>query len=277
MIELLKTALARFKRHRAPRMAAALAYYTLFSLAPLLVLLVAMASFVVSTDTARNQLLTQVEEVAGDEIAETIGDLVSARTDGQSESAWPGSVVGFGLLFVAASGVFLHLQESLNTVWEVPMEETTGLMAALWKRLKGFAAILGLGAGFLLFTAGSGLLALFASQVEERLPSAGPLIRVLNPLVAIAGVTFMFALVFRYLPGQRADWRIAVRGASATTVLVGVGALAIGVLFSFVDPGASFGRFAAIVVLLVYVYYLSQAFLIGAEITAELEQQAAQA
>lgn len=273
--ELGKAALGRFKRHRAPRMAAALAYYTLFSLAPVLVLLVAMASVVVSTDTARDRLLSPIEEVAGSEIADTVGGLVSARTDGDSGSGWLASIVGVGLLFAAASGVFLHLQESLNTVWEVPIEETTGMMPAVWKRLKGFAAIVGLGSGLILFTAGAGLVALFADEIEGWLPSAGLAIQFLNPLIALGGVTLVFALTYRFLPGEPPSWRTSVHGALVTTILVGLGGLVIGMLFSIVNPGASFGRFAAIVILLVYVYYLAQAFLLGAEVTAELEARRA--
>ena len=272
LVPLAKGALACFKRHRVPRMAAALAYYTLFSLAPLLLLLFAIAGFVVGDDAAQDTLLNQIEEVAGEDIAATLDDLVAAR-DGSAGNDVIATVVGFVLLFVGASGVFLQLQASLNTVWEIPIEETTGLVPMLWKRLRGFAAVLVLGLGLIVFTVGTGMVAYFADELAERMPTANTVIQVLNPLVALAGVSALLALVFRYLPARRIRWRIAGMGGLIATVLMALGSIVIGLLFAFADPGASFGRFAAIVVLLVYIYYIAQAFFLGAEVTAALDRE----
>lgn len=272
-VPLLKQAIDGFKRHRAPRMAAALAYYTLFSLAPLLVLLFAIAGFAVGDDAAEETFLTQVEEVAGENIASTLDDLVSAR-DGGTGNDVIASAFGLVLLFVGASGVFLQLQASLNTVWEIPIEETTGLVPMLWKRLRGFAAVLVLGIGLIAFTVGTGLVAFFADEIGDRMPTANSIIQVLNPLVALVGVSALMALVFRYLPARRVDWRTAGLGGLFTTVVIVLGSAVIGVVFALSDPGASFGRFAAIVVLLVYIYYIAQAFFFGAEMTVALDRRA---
>ncbi len=269
-VPLIKQAMAGFKRHRVPRMAAALAYYTLFSLAPLLLLLFAIAGFVVGDDAAQDTFLAQVEEVAGEDIAATLDDLVSAR-DGGTGNDVIASVFGLVLLFVGASGVFLQLQASLNTVWEIPIEETTGLVPMLWKRLRGFAAVLVLGIGLIVFTVGTGLVAYFADEIAERMPTGNAIIQVLNPLVAILGVSALMALVFRYLPARQVSWRVAGLGGLLTTVVIILGSAVIGVVFALSDPGASFGRFAAIVVLLVYIYYLAQAFFLGAEITVAID------
>lgn len=263
------TAVHGFRVHRLPRLAAALAYYTLFSLAPLLVIMFGIAGLVLGDDAgAQDDLFTQMESAVGEEITDTIRSLVEARQEAGTGGDIVAAVVGSLLLFVGASGVFLQLQDSLNTVWDVPLAEVKGLMATLRKRVVGFAAVLLLGILLAVFVAGSTAVAFLAGEISERLGGLGILVQMINVLVAFLGVSLVTALVFKYMPATEVPWAAAWRGGAITTVLMALGSAAIGLLFGYSSPGSSFGRFAALIVLLVFIYYISQIFFLGAEVTS---------
>lgn len=253
-------------------MAAALAYYTIFSLAPLLILLFSLAGLIFEDDAARETLFEQVEAAAGSGIADTVADLVAARSGGGGSGTFA-TVLGFLFLFVGASGLFLQLRASLNTVWDIPQEETSGMLNIVRARVSGFAAVLVLASALLIFTVGSGLVAFFAEEIEDAVPAFSVVIQILNPIVAILGVGAVIAILFRLLPAGELSWRIALRGGVVTTLLMAIGAVLVGVLFSFSNPGDSFGQFAAIIVLLVFIYYLAQSFFLGAEVTAAMDRR----
>lgn len=263
-----RTALHGFRAHRLPRLAAALAYYTLFSLAPLLVIMFGIAGFILGDDAAAQmELFEQMESAVGEDITSTIRSLVEARDSGGAGDVVATAAGGL-LLFVGASGLFAQLQDSLNTVWDVPLEEIKGVMATIRKRIVGFIAVVLLGVLLIVFVVGSTAVAFFASEISERIGGYGILVQIVNPLIAYLGVSLIVALVFKFLPAADVPWRAAWRGGSMTTLLMAAGSALIGVLFGFSDPGSSFGQFAAIIVLLVYIYYIAQIFFLGAEFTS---------
>ena len=262
------TALRGFREHRLTRLAAALAYYALFSLAPLLVIVFGIAGIVWGDTTAQEELFSQLESAVGDDITDTVRTLVDAREGSGRSGDIVATAVGAVLLFVGASGVFLQLQDSLNTVWDVPLDQVKGIGATVRKRILGFVAVIVLGVLLTAFIAGSAAVAFFASEISDRLGGLNIAVQIATPLVAFLGVSFIIALIFKFMPKTSVPWGAAWKGGMATTVLLALGAAVIGALFGIADPGASFGEFASIIVLLVFIYYMSQIFFLGAEVTA---------
>lgn len=257
-----------FVRHRLPRMAAALAYYTLISLAPSLLIALVIARAVVRNDSAETQLFENLANTVGDGMASTIESLVTAQgglTGGRGIAA---TAVGALILFIGASGVFQALQSALNTVWDIPIEEVRGVLRTLRRRLIGVVAVLVMGLLLGVFVIGGTLIGLLAGEIVDRFGGLGLLVQAANPLIAFLGVSVVTALIFQVMPARRVPWRAAWAGGVLTNLMLALGSATIGLLFSYANPGESFGQFAAIIVLLVYLYYVAQIFLFGAELTA---------
>jgi len=271
LLPIFSNALDGFARHRLPRLAATLAYYTMFSLAPVLViaLVVARAALPESGDfDVDTELFTQLAATVGKSMATTIQSLVTAQegVDGGGDVA--ASIVSGVVLFIGASSMFQALQDALNTVWDIPVDEVRGIVRSVVRRLYGVASVIVIGVLMSLFVVGATVVAIIASDWD----GLGAVVQGVNALIAFLGVSVVTALVFQWLPARRVPWRAAWAGGVLTTLMLGLGSLGIALLFASVNPGAAFGQFAAIIVLLVYIYYTAQIFLLGAELTAAYVQ-----
>ena len=271
LLSIFRNAFDGFARHRLPRLAATLAYYTLFSLAPLLViaLVIARAALPESSDfDVDTELFTQLASTVGSSMATTIQSLVTSQegVDGGGDMA--ASIVSGVVLFIGASGMFQALQDALNTVWDIPIDDVRGLIRSLLRRVYGVISVVVIGILMSLFVVGATVVAL----VTRDWNGFGVVVQVLNALVAFLGVSVVTALVFQWLPARRVPWRAAWAGGVLTTMMLGLGSVGSAFLFATVNPGAAFGQFAAIIVLLVYIYYTAQIFLLGAELTAAYVQ-----
>ena len=262
------TAFDGFARHRLPRLAAALAYYTLFSLAPLLIIALVIARAVLRDNAVESDLFSQLADVVGESLAATIESLVTVGDGLSGGQGLAASVVGGLILFIGASGMFQQIQDALNTVWDIPISEVRGLLRSLQRRLYGVISVFIIGILLSLFVVGGTIVAVLAGDIVDRLGGLGVLLGAVNPLIAFLGVSVVSALVFQWLPARSVPWRAAWAGGVLTTGLLLIGSGLIGLLFAYANPGASFGQFAAIIVLLVYLYYTAQIFLFGAELTA---------
>ena len=258
-----------FARHRLPRLAATLAYYTLFSVAPLLVIaiVIARAALPARIDVD-SELFAQLVATVGASMAETIQSLVTAQEGVDGGGDVTASVVSGVVLFIGASGTFQALQDALNTVWDIPIDEVRGILRSLIRRLYGVVSVLVIGVLMSLFVVGATVVAFITSEWN----GLGTVVQALNALIAFLGVSVVTALVFQWLPARRVPWRAAWAGGVLTTLMLVMGSLAIGLLIANANPGATFGQFAAIIVLLVYIYYTAQIFLLGAELTAAYVQ-----
>lgn len=258
-----------FARHRLPRLAATLAYYTLFSVAPLLVIaiVIARAALPARIDVD-SELFAQLVATVGASMAETIQSLVTAQEGVDGGGDVTASVVSGVVLFIGASGTFQALQDALNTVWDIPIDEVRGILRSLIRRLYGVVSVLVIGVLMSLFVVGATVVAFITSERN----GLGTVVQALNALIAFLGVSVVTALVFQWLPARRVPWRAAWAGGVLTTLMLVMGSLAIGLLIANANPGAAFGQFAAIIVLLVYIYYTAQIFLLGAELTAAYVQ-----
>ncbi len=262
-VELLKSTASKWNYHNAPRLGAALAYYALLSVAPLLILLVAICGLVFK-QTAERQLLQQVAAVAGYSSAKTVRMLLESTHRANGLLA---AVVALLSLLFGASGVFVELRAALNTIWEAPPQASTW-RGFLWQRLASFAMVIALG---LLLLASLILSAVF-TMVEKFFSGVVPLhFTVLseagNFFISLAGMAVLFALIFKFVPEVSIHWRDVAIGAIATAVFFSIGKTLLALYLGTAGVGSAYGAAGSLVALIVWVYYSAQIFLFGAVFT----------
>jgi membrane protein len=263
--ELIREAATEWNRHNAPRLGAALAYYTVLSLAPAVVFAIAVASFVFGERAAQGQVYWQIKDFTGDAGATAVQMLLrAAHRPGAGIIA---SLLGFSALLLGASGVFLELRSALNYIWGVPAQHDTGLWAIIRARLFSFAMVLGIGFLLLLSLVASAVLQGAGALLAPYLPTPPAILETLNFVLSLAATSFLFALIYRIVPEVRVAWRDIVIGAVTTAALFTAGKFLIGIYLGRASVGSAYGAAGSIVVLLVWVYYSSQIFLFGAEFT----------
>ena len=254
-----------FLDDRGPRMGAALAYYTLFSLAPLLLIVVSVAGLVWGGDAVRGELVEQLQTLLGASAATTIEQML--KSVAWPAGGWLNTAVGLGLMLVGATTVFAELQDALDTIWCVPARPVQGWWAWLHARLLSFGLILGL--TFLLLV--SLLLGALLSAAETWWkPWFGQWLYVAaiaNAVVSQGLVVAVFALIFKWMPRARIAWRDVMLGALVTAGLFELGRKGIGAYLQSSGVASGFGAAASVVALLVWVYFSAQILLLGAEFT----------
>jgi membrane protein len=261
MYELLKCAVKRFIAKDTFTMGAALAYYTAFSLAPLLIIAVAIAGLIFGEQAAQGYLSTELQGALGETVAKAVEEMVkNARQSGDGAFA---SVIGLIVLLFGAGGVFGQLQTSLNAIWDVP-PTSSGLWQFLRARFLSFGMVLGI--CFLL------LVSLIASTAISALSKSLPLgtafmAQAINQVLSFAAITALFALIYRILPDRHIDWQDVGLGAAFTALLFTVGKYLIGLYLGKGSATSAFGAAGSLAVILLWVYYASQILLFGAQFT----------
>ena len=260
---------------RAPSMGAALAYYTLFSLAPLLLIAISVAGAVFGIDAARSEILAQLSGLLGAEGAAAVANLLdSVRRNDQSIS---GTLLGLALLLIGATTVFVELQDSLDRIWKVapsaptkpdtPSAVHNAWLLLLRARLMSFGLILGL--GFLLMVS-LALSAALAAWGRWWAPAFGRwelLLTAANHAVGFGLTATVFASIYKFMPRERIGWQDVWLGSAVTALLFTLGKAAIGWYIGSSGVASGFGAASSVVVLLVWVYGSAQLFLLGAEFT----------
>ena len=248
---------------KAPRLAAALSYYTVFSLPPLLVLLVGIGGFVLGTDVVQERLMDQIGQLVGDDSALMLDQ---AMGEAQNTGTGVAVLIGVGALLLGATGVFGQLQDALNTIWEASPEKAGGVWGLIRTRLLSLAAVFG--TAFLL------LVSLAVSAVIGGIIDTAGQIATLEPflivmdLVTSAGViTVLFALMFKFLPDVEIAWRDVWFGAFITAVLFVIGKFGIGLYLSMSDVGSAYGAAGSLIIILAWIYYSALILFFGAELT----------
>jgi membrane protein len=249
----------------AARLAAALAYYALLSLAPLIVITVAVVGWFIGADAARGRVAGELSAVVGGEAAQGIQAV--AQSAKSPAAGVVSTVVGVVTLFVGASGVFGELQSSLNTVWEVAPKPGRGIMGQLRDRFLSFTMVLGVAFLLLVSLIITSVLSAAGSFMAGALPGGEALWQLLNFVLSLAVVTALFALIFKVVPDAKIQWRDVWLGAAVTAVLFTIGKLLLGLYLGKAAPGSSYGAAGSIIALVVWVYYAAQILLIGAEFT----------
>ena len=265
VFKLLKETSDAWMEDNALRLSAALAYYSIFSIAPLLVISISIAGLVLGEDAVRGQLTEQLQGTIGRQAAEAVQTMVqsaSKRSDG-----WLGASVGFATLMLGASGVFGQLKDALNTIWEVKARGGAGVGGFLRARLLNFGMVLVI--GFLLLTSLLLTTAFAAlSGYFEKLVGVPVFFGVLVGLgVSISLDTVLFAFIFKVLPDAQIEWRHVWTGAAVTALLFELGKFGLGIYLGRESTASSFGAAGSVVLLLLWVYYASAILMFGAEFT----------
>lgn len=263
MFSILKQTGKEFLDDDCPTMAASLAYYTVFSLPPLIVVILLIASAAFSPAQVQEALQGQFASVMGPEAGEAILAIFeNAERPGFSRGV--ASLLAIGGLLLGATGAFGQLQSALNTAWEVkPDPDQGGLRNFILKRVFSFGMILGIALLLVVFLAVSAVISLIAEGLA--IPEA--LLHLFDAIVSVAVFTLLFGAMFRVLPDAKVAWRAVWVGAGVTTILFVAGKFALGFYLGRSNPGDAFGAAGSLAVMLVWIYYASMVLLMGAEFT----------
>jgi membrane protein len=252
---------------KAFRMSAALAYYSVFSLAPLLLIAIGIAGLAFGEQAARGEVLDQVRDTVGDQTAAAIEQLLANAGHGGGGTL--ATTIGIVVLLFGASGVFVELQDALNTIWKVMPRPGRAVWVVIRERLLSFSVILV--GGFLLLVSlvvSAGLEAAGSFlQSKVALPGGVGLWQVLNFALSFGLITLLFALIYKVLPDAEIAWRDVWTGALATALLFTVGKYAVGLYLGHSTLTSAFGAAGSVILVLSWVYYSSLTLLFGAEFT----------
>jgi membrane protein len=264
-LDLVKRTFKEYSADKAPRLGAALSYYTVFSLAPVLVLVISIAGLVFGQDAARGRIVGELQGLIGAEAARVVQTMLAKASD--RGSGVISAAVGLVTLLAGATGVLIELQAAINTVWKVAPKPGGGLRAMARERLLSFGLILSFGFILLVSLILSALLAGMGGMMSRFIPGWVVFGYLLNYAVALGLMTALIAAIYKILPDVRIAWRDVWVGALVTSILFQIGKFAIGMYVGKASVGSPFGAAGSLAVLLVWVYYSSQILLLGAEFT----------
>jgi membrane protein len=249
---------------RAPRLGAALAYYTVFALAPALILVIALVGLLLGGEAAESQIVRQIEDLVGRRAAEAIQAAIeNTRTEGGLITTGLGIVT---LLF-GLWGVFGELQDALNTIWGVAPKPGRGVIDVVQQRFWSFAMVVGIGFLLLVSLAVSTWLAALGAFFGEVLPIPVHLMEGANVVFSWAVITLLFAMIFKFLPDVKLAWSNVWVGASVTALLFSIGKSLIGLYLGRSAAASTYGAAGSLIVILIWIYYSAQILFFGAEFT----------
>lgn len=264
-ISLFKVSFNTWLKHNATRLGAALAFYTIWSIAPLVVLAVAAVSLVFSKNMAQTHLLDEVQALVGPQARDAVQSIL---THGHkfSTGIWS-TIAGVATLIVGASGVFQELRSDLNDIWEADPKTTSGFRAIVRDRLFSFGLVLSVGFVLLVSLLVSAGLAAVSNFFSGFLPTPPWVLMLVNEIVSLVGIWALFCCILKYVPVCRVDWKDVRIGAAVTALLFMMGKTALGFYLGLSSTTSSYGAAGSLVVLVVWVYYSAQIFYFGAEFT----------
>jgi membrane protein len=263
---LIKDTFARWSDDNPFQLAAALAYYTLFSMAPLLMIAIAVAGLVFGQEASQNQVIGIIEDLVGVQGARAIQDIIESA--GQRPDAGVfATLVGMILLLLGAGGVVGQLQDSLNTIWRVVPKTSRGIMGFLQDRLVSYSMVLSVGFLLVVSLVISAALTAVSGIVGSFLSIDAATAHVLDFVVSFAFIMLLFAIIYKFVPDVRIAWRDVWIGAATTSLLFSVGKFLIGFYLGHSTVASIYGAAGSLVTLLLWVYYSSLMFFFGAELT----------
>jgi membrane protein len=268
---LLRRTFSEWNEHEAPSRGASLAFYSLLSLAPLVILIISIVGLVFEHSVAENHLVAEIQSMIGQDGAETVKAMIEHAKKPASGSF--ASIIGLITLLVGASGVFAELQFALNKMWDLKPESGGGIVGTIKERIFSVGMVLGVGFLLLVSLLISTALAALGKFFSGLLPMPQFVLEVINFFVSFCGIAVLFALIFRYVPAVRISWRHVWVGASATALLFTIGKVLIGLYLGKMAVGSAYGAAGSLVVVIVWVYYSSMIVLFGAEFTHILDSR----
>jgi len=261
---ILKSAVVDFSRHAASRLGASLAFYSILSLAPLLVLTVAIGGAFLNEYDIRERLIEELERTVGRQGSEALADMLTTKH--AAGGTWA-TILSIGTLLYGASNVFAELQHAMNTIWGVQTKPDTSWREFVRDRFFSFLLVLGTGFLLLVSLVVSAMVAGAGDYLVERWPILQPFGELPTALLTFAVVTFLFAMMFKVLPDVNVPWRDVWLGAIITSILFSLGKFFIGLYLGRSSYASAYGAAGSLVVLIVWIYYSSQILFFGAELT----------
>lgn len=255
-----------FLNDRGLKLSAALAYYTLFSIAPLLILIISLASIFYGSKAVNGQVVGQITTLVGKGAAVQIQEMIKSVTlAGKSYIAF---TVGAIVLLVGATSTFIEIQDSINIIWGVKVKPKRGWLKLLKDRLLSSSLILGLSFILIASLVVNGFVTALSDSLSHTLPSLTIILfKVVNLAITFIVITVLFGIIFKFLPDVRIKWKNVRMGALFTACLFMIGQYAIGMYINFTHQGSTYGAAGSLIVILVWIYYTAAILYLGAEFT----------
>ena len=261
---LFKQTFQEFVQDKAPRLGAALAYYTIFSIGPLVLIAISIAGFVWGQEAAQGQMSEELNKVFGKNAAGAVETMVEgAAKEGGGTIAM---IIGIVTLLFGASGVFGQLKDALNTIWNVEPKKSDGIMGFIKDRFLSMAMVLGVGFLLLVTMVLDAVISAMGGYFTQ-IVGGGAMLQVLNLVVSFGAITLLLAAIFRILPDIEISWHDVWLGATFTSALFVMGKFAMGLYLGKAAVGSSYGAAGSLVVLLIWIYFSAQILFFGSEFT----------
>jgi membrane protein len=265
LLPLLRRSFNDWNEHNAPRLGAALAFYTILSISPLVILVLAIVSLVFDRSSAQAHLLDQTQALIGSEGREAVQSMLASGQ--KASSGIFATLIGLATLLFGASGVFGELRSALNTIWDAKPEATSGIWGMLRERVFSFGMVFSVGFVLLVSLVASAGLAAATKFFGSLLPVPSFLLALINFLVSFIGIAVLFGLILKYVPETKVRWSEVRIGAVATALLFTIGKSVLGLYLGKASPGSAYGAAGSLVVMVIWIYYSAQIFFFGAEFT----------
>ncbi len=263
--QLLTFSLNGFLDDRCLKLSAALSYYTLFSLAPLLIMLIYIAGKVYGEEAFQGEVFREIHGFIGAEAAAQIQEIIKNAAIKQN-SAWA-VIVGASTLFIGATGVFIEIQDSINLIWRVKAKPQKGWLKMITNRLLSFSMIASLGFLLIVSLVVNGLITALSERMESYFPQITVFVWVINLAVTFLVITALLGIIFKFLPDVKIKWNFVRAGAIFTAIMFMIGRYGISLYIDKVGPGTTYGAAGSLIVILVWVYYSAAILYFGAEFT----------
>jgi membrane protein len=264
-IALFKMAVAKWSADNAARLSAALAYYAVFSVAPLLIIAIAVAGLVFGRDAAQGEIFRQLDGLIGAQGAAVVQEMV--KNASKPGSGIIAGLIGFVMLLFGASGVTGELKSALNGIWEVPPPPAGGMFYTMRERLLSLTLVLGVGFILMVSLVVSAGVAAMGQYFQAWLPGSESMLHAVNFGASLLVITLMFMVIFRFVPDAKLEWGDVWMGAVVTAFLFSIGKLLIGLYLGKGTLGSTYGAAGSLVIFLAWVYYSAQILFFGAEFT----------
>ncbi|TCJ14311.1 YihY/virulence factor BrkB family protein [Flaviaesturariibacter flavus] len=263
---LLKQSFKGFSEDKVPKLSASLAYYTIFSLAPMLVVIISVAGFVLGQEAVSGQLYHQIGGIVGPDSAKQIQEMIaSASLSGKTTLSL---IIGIITLLIGASSMFGEMQDSINGIWGLKVHPKAGIKAVIVNRIISFGMVATLGFLLLVSLAATALVEGLGGRLQRAMPGLSvAVLYILNLVLTVGVTTVLFAGIFKVLPDAKIKWKDVWIGAGFTALLFLIGKFLIGLYIAKSDIGSTFGSAGSLIVLLVWIYYSAIILYFGAEFT----------
>jgi len=265
IISMLRQSFTDWNDDNAPRLGAALAFYTILSISPLVIFVVAIVSLFLDKSTAQVHLLAQVQSTIGPEGKSAVESMLASGE--RASSGIIATLIGLATLLFGASGVFGELRSALNTIWDAKPKESAGIWAMLRERVFSIGMVFSVGFVLLVSLLASTGLAAMTKFFNGILPIPPVVLGSFNFVVSFLGIALLFGLILKYVPETQVSWSDVGIGALVTALFFTIGKSLLGLYFGKASPGSAYGAAGSLVVMVVWVYYSAQIFFFGAEFT----------